>query len=82
MTAAITYMGFLQTACADGRSHLGTTRSCVNSMAAGTLKTTCTTGLEQLGGALASPFDTANQGTAKAHLPPFPINRKYLKTEQ
>jgi len=58
---AITYMGFLQTACADGRSHLGTTRSCVNSMAAGTLKTTCTTGLEQLGGALASPFDTANQ---------------------
>ena len=62
MFAALPYMGYLQTACTDGKNGVGSARTCVNSMAAGSLRTTCQNGLEDLGGALTSPFSTANQG--------------------
>ena len=60
--AALTYMEIMKTRCDDGRSGVGTARTCVNSMVSGSLRTTLENNMEQLGGALNPPFSTAIQG--------------------
>ena len=60
---ALTYMEIMKTRCGDGRSMVGSARTCVNKMVAGSLKTNLGNNMEQLGGALNPSFNEANQGT-------------------
>lgn len=55
-------MEIMKTKCEDGRDGVGTARTCINSMVSGSLRTTLQNNLEDLGGALHPPFNTANQG--------------------
>lgn len=59
---AITWLQIMKTTCNSGASSVSEARGCVDSMASGSVRTSCENGLEELGGSLVSPLSSVNDG--------------------
>jgi len=57
---SITWLQIMKTTCNSGASSVSEARGCVDSMASGSVRTSCENGLEELGGSLVSPLSSVN----------------------